>query len=157
MREGKRWLICALLMAGLLLFGTGCPPPNTGKPPDKKKTEKHEAAAPHGGILFAPPGQHDYHGELKVDKAGKTATVYLFDEDVEKAVPTKAEAITLTVKDTPPVQITLKADRQNSDPEGQSSRFSGTHERLGSDLDPEKVEISVMIKGKQYELKVDKD
>jgi hypothetical protein len=155
MSEVKRWLICASLLAGLLLFGTGCPSPNTGKPPDKKMDgDKGEHKPPHGGILYVGGGE-EYHAELMLDKANKKATIYLLDDKPKNPVPIKAETITLTVKDTPPVQITLKADRQEGDPEGQASRFSGTHDRLGSDLNSKKVTISATINGKAYEFELD--
>ena len=49
----------------------------------------------------------------------------------------------------PPLQLTLKPERQENDPEGKSSRFSGTHEALGTEMDF-KGEISGKVGDKPY-------
>jgi hypothetical protein len=140
------------LVAGLLLFGTGCPSTNTAKPPGKPAEEgkKHdEDEAPHGGMLYAAKPGHKLHAELLIDKGSKKATVYILDDKAKKAVPIKAATVTVSVKDTPPVQVVLKADKQEGDPEGQASRFSGTNDRFGSEVKEKQVEISAEIDGKQ--------
>lgn len=142
----------ALLTAALL--AAGCPAKRDASPSAADAGEK-EAPPPHGGIKFAGGG-HKYHAELLLDPAAETATVYLLDGNLKNAVPIKSETITLTVRDTPPVSIPLKADPQKDDPKDASSRFRGAHKKLGEKLDPEKVEISAEIGGKQYHFTEDK-
>jgi hypothetical protein len=146
----------ALLLAMGLLCGCA---PKEGVGPsksDKAKEEESEAPPPHNGKLYAVPG-HKYHAELLVDEGKKEATVYLLDNRVRQYVPTKAEVISLTIKNGTPLQVELKPQRQDTDPKGASSRFAGTHDRLGEKVDYEKIEFMGMIDGKPFTFTLDKE
>jgi hypothetical protein len=152
MTNWVRWLGAGLVVAAALGL-CGCPSGHqhdTGKA--KGGEEEHES--PHGGELFADPG-HKYHAELKVDRAGKQATVWLLDGQAKKNVPTKAKTVTVSVKDAATVQIVLEPKPEDKDPAGSASRFVGTHDRLGEPLDLEKVEIRAEVAGKPYVFKLD--
>lgn len=84
---------------------------------------------PHAGTV-ADWGGGKYHVEFTVDHDKQQATVYILGSDEKTATPIDAESIELSIKD-PEMQVTLKASPQESDPQGKSSRFIGTHERLG--------------------------
>jgi hypothetical protein len=146
------WL-ALLAAASILAFGCS---PREGSAPKKDGTMPDEDPPPLGGKLFAVPG-HKYHGELVIVEKDRRAALYLYDKQVRNLVPTKTESLVLTIKNGTPVQITLKADRQETDPKDAASRFSGAHERLGTPVDIDKVEISGLIEGKSYVFTPDKD
>jgi hypothetical protein len=152
-----RILVLPLIIAAFT-FALGCDSPKDAgkKKSQTKESESHTEHAPHKGKLFADEGDR-HHAELLLDKAGKKATVYLLDSKVKEPVCVAEKSINLNVAETPPVQIELKADAQTSDPAGTASRFSGTHDRFGTDLDLDKVEIEVKINGKSHVFKLDKD
>jgi hypothetical protein len=123
----------AILFAALLL-SAGC----SGKGDDHKdhKDDDHDdhGPGPHGGVVVEWGSKHEYHPEVTVDRKTKKATVYVLGKDAKKARPIAAESITLILTSvTPPLQIALKADRQEGDPEGSASRFSGNHDKLGEE------------------------
>jgi hypothetical protein len=155
---GMNRLGCGVVAGAVLVLACGCPPGNPGPTnrPGATPAVGGEEPPPHGGTLFAEPG-HKHHAELKIDKDAKTATVYLFDAKVKNGSPTSAPAITLTIKNGGAVQVPLKAERQDGDPAGKSSRFVGTHDKLAGDLDMDKVEISAEVDGKPYVFTLDKD
>ena len=156
----KWWNWYVALLAVALLGTAGCPSTkDSGQKAakrDQKKDASHAEQAPHGGTLFADEGDK-HHAELVLDKAGKKATVYLLDGKVKNAVPIGEKTITVNIADNPPVQITLQAEPQKEDKTDTASRFSGIHDRLGNDLDMDKVEIEAKINGKPFVFKVDKD
>lgn len=84
---------------------------------------------PHEGTV-ADWGGGKYHVEFTVDHDKQQATVYILGSDEKTATPIDAESIELSIKD-PEMQVTLKASPQEGDPQGKSSRFIGTHEKLG--------------------------
>jgi hypothetical protein len=84
---------------------------------------------PHDGTV-ADWGGGKYHVEFTVDHDKKQATVYILGSDEKTATPIDAKSIELSIKD-PEMQVTLQASPQKGDPEGKSSRFIGTHEKLG--------------------------
>lgn len=86
-------------------------------------------AGPHGGTI-ADWGGGTYHVEFTVDHDKQQATVYVLGSDEKTATPIDAESIELAISD-PEMQVTLTAQPQEGDPEGKSSRFVGTHEKLG--------------------------
>jgi hypothetical protein len=103
----------------------------------KDDDHDHEDKGPHDGVIVHWGGaKHDYHPEFTVDHKTKKATVYILGPDAKKLKAIPSESITVTISNVkPPVQITLKADRQENDPEGKSSRFSGTHDALVTEMD----------------------
>lgn len=151
MSDLRRW-VGGLAVAAVLGLALGCTPAptkpgKTGTGPSVKD-DHDEEKAPHGGTLFVAPG-HKFHAELVVDKAGKKATVYLLDGKAKKIVPTKAETITLVLKDGD-VKVPLKAEKVGDDP-----AFVGTHDKLAADLDMKKVEIEAEVDGKPYVFELD--
>lgn len=85
-------------------------------------------AGPHDGTV-ADWGGGKYHVEFTVDHEKQQATVYILGSDEKTPSPIDATSIELSIKD-PEMQVTLQASPQESDPQGKSSRFVGTHEKL---------------------------
>lgn len=109
----------------------------------------HAGKGPNGGVV-AEWGEEEYHVEFTVDHGKKQATVFVLDGTAKKPSAIQAESITLTLSNvTPVLEMVLKADPQADDPKGSSSRFSGTHEQLGKEMDF-KGEISGKIGEKAY-------
>ena len=126
---------------------TGCNQPNsnpnTGSAASDDHGHSHEdehdhdhsveghahGAGPHDGTI-ADWGGGKYHVEFTVDHDSQTATVYVLGTDEKTATPIKAESIELSILD-PEMQIILSPQPQVGDPEGSSSRFVGTNEKLG--------------------------
>jgi len=86
-------------------------------------------AGPHDGTL-ADWGGGKFHVEFTVDHEKKQATVYILGSDEKTPTPIDAESIELSIQD-PEMQVTLQAAPQEGDPQGKTSRFTGTHEKLG--------------------------
>jgi hypothetical protein len=116
--------------------------------PKKPAAHDHPDKGPHGGPLIEW-GEEQYHVEFTVDRAKKRATVYILDGNAKKAAPIAAESVTLTLSKPPAGQITLKAEPQDGDPKGQSSRFSGTDEKLAAESELE-GEISATVGGTPF-------
>jgi hypothetical protein len=155
MRRKALGLFWLAVMLGLAIGCSG----KSGDPKqeDKKGGEQDEGKAPHGGTLFAPgTKQHPYHLELKLEK-DKPTYLYVLDSKVKNAVPITARAIELEIKGDKPQTIQFKADRQQGDSEGESSRFMAPAGKVPAELDLAKVEIHAAIKEKQYHFIVDKD
>jgi hypothetical protein len=156
------WTRCAALLGALALLGAGCSGKSEpAKDADKRAGDKKDAGGkdqegddhpdegPHGGALAE--WDHDrYHAEFTVDHKEKKATVYILDRKAKKAVPIDAQTVTVSLANVkPPAVITLKADPQEDDPKGKSSRFSGTHDALGKEMEFE-GEISGKVGDKPY-------
>jgi hypothetical protein len=142
MASTSRWMGCVLVLMTACLLTAGCTV-GTGKGGAKKrvggpsKAHDHAEQGPHGGAL-AEWGEEKYHAEFTVDHPKKQATVYILDGTAKKPSPIPAETITLTLTNVKPtVQFTLKADPQEGDPKGSSSRFIGTHDQLGVEMEYE--------------------
>ena len=84
---------------------------------------------PHDGTI-ADWGGGKFHVEFTVDHDKQQATVYVLGSDEKTMTAIDAESIELSITD-PEMQVTLQAEPQEGDPEGKSSRFVGTHEKLG--------------------------
>jgi len=84
---------------------------------------------PHKGTV-ADWGGGKYHVEFTVDHEKQQATVYIFGGDEKTPAPIDATSIELSIK-APEMQVTLQASPQEGDTAGKSSRFVGTHEKLG--------------------------
>jgi hypothetical protein len=113
---------------------------------DEHADHDHEDA-PHDGTI-ADWGGGAYHVEFTVDHGAQQATVYILGDDAKTAKPVAVEEIQLNIKN-PSLTATLKASPQESDPEGQSSRFVGNHEGLGVVQEYEGT-ISGVIDGVPY-------
>jgi hypothetical protein len=118
----------------------------------KKPTDPHDHAheGPHGGHVIE---LGDYHAELTHDDNTKSVAVYLLDGDLKNPVASGEPEITinLTVAGESQ-QYKLPAARQESDPEGKSSRFELKDEKLVDawDAPNSKGRLTVSIDGKQY-------
>jgi hypothetical protein len=86
-------------------------------------------AGPHDGTI-ADWGGGKYHVEFTVDHNKTQATVYVLSSDEKTPTPIDADSIELSITD-PQMSVTLQATPQDSDPAGKSSRYIGTHEKLG--------------------------
>ena len=84
---------------------------------------------PHDGTI-ADWGGGKYHVEFTVDHEKQQATVYILGSDEKTSTPIGAETIELSIT-SPEMQVVLNAEPQEGDPDGKSSRFVGTHEKLG--------------------------
>ena len=157
MRSMNRLFSFAAVLTALV-FLTGCPAANRKGPaaPSTKKGDEaaakghdHPEKGPHGGPL-AEWGEEKYHAEVTFDHGKKQATVYILDGEAKKPAPVAAENVTLSLTNVkPPVQVTLKADPQEGDAKGQASRFTGTHDQLGKEMDFE-GEVSGTVAGTPY-------
>ncbi len=137
-----------LMLVPSLLYASGCNPSSTsttesdspasttesgddhgGEGQHGHKEEGHaHGIGPHGGTI-ADWGGGEYHVEFTVDHDQQQATVHVLGGDAETPVPIDADSIELSIGD-PEMLVTLDAAPQGRDPEGQSSRFTGTHEKL---------------------------
>ncbi|QEG39299.1 hypothetical protein [Roseimaritima ulvae] len=139
-----------IVAASCLIASLGCKPsspPTEEAPPQFSAADDHghdhphddstdhsmaghgHGAGPHDGTV-GDWGGGKYHVEFTVDHDQQQATVYVLGSDEKTATPIDAESIELSIVD-PPMQVTLAAQPQEGDPEGESSRFVGTHEKLG--------------------------
>jgi hypothetical protein len=145
----------SLLVISLTLLGCGTNAPNP-KPNEvnhgKEPAHAHPSEGPHHGHLIEL-GKEEYHAELTHDDATHTVTVYLLDGAAKKSVPIEEKELTLNmVVDGKPSQFKLAAMPEDSDPEGQASRFSLSDEGLLEAVESEKAtgRLTVKIKGKSY-------
>ena len=126
-----RYWILTLPLAAVLGCGSVAPAPNEAtSAPRQEAAHDHKEHGPHGGPL-AEWGDHEYHAEFTVDHAERRATVYVFDREVKAPRPVAAERLTVTLKLTPPVALTLLPAPQPGDPAGSASVFTGADEALG--------------------------
>src|SRR5262245_45141705 len=136
-------LACATVFAA-----TGCPEKKPAPTEAPKDEHDHPDIGPHKGAL-AEWGDHDYILEFTVDHDTKEATIYVLDGKAQNAKPIPAKALTLGLKQSPPVTIPLEAKPLGTDPAGEASRFVGKHDALA-----EKKEfagtISGEVAGKKY-------
>jgi hypothetical protein len=146
-------LACAIGLIGLVTFA-GCSNENAKSPTLDTRSDKKGAIAnhehggtPHGGVLVEWGGGV-YHAEFVIDRDKTQATVYVLDGDATKGVPIKADTVFLHIKD-PTFQVGLKPMPQDGDPKDTSSRFVGTHEKLGT-VQEFAGTISVNMNGKPY-------
>ena len=117
------------LLTLLLLGFIGCGKPVPTVDPTKPGVEKpheHGASGPSGGVL-ATWGKEEYHAEFVVDHPTGEATVFILDGTAKKVTAIDAKSITLALKETPPIAVTLNAQPQEGDPAGTSSRYVGKH------------------------------
>ena len=138
----------ALLTIAAMLFFGGCNnadsttaepshPPGTHVHADGTVHANHDDHGhshdnpPHGGTVL-DWGGGKYHLELCVDKEKQQATVYVLGSNVKKDLPIETQSMELALEN-PKMQITLSAEPQDSDPEGESSRFVATHESFAND------------------------
>jgi len=119
---------------------------------EKHDEHVHPTMGPHGGQLIEA-GNEEYHLELIHDEAAHKITVFLLDGTAKRSVTTGTEPITINlVVDGKPVQFSLPAARQNTDPAGTTSRFEVIDESLCEAMDAPKVKgrIRFTVGGKSF-------
>ncbi len=130
----------------------------TELPPDTGSHEEHAhpSEGPHHGDLVEL-GNEEYHAEVVHGEAG-SVTVYILDSAAKVAVPIEAAELMINIShDGKAEQFKLPAERETTDPEGKSSRFSVKDEELASDLDSHDAaaKLVVMIDGKSFSGKIE--
>jgi hypothetical protein len=154
----------ALPIAGLCtLWLSGCgdsastPSKSISDPPPATAAAEHNhpSEGPHHGDLVEL-GNEEFHVEVVHGDAG-SVTIYILDSTAKVAVPIDAVDLAINIShDGKAEQFKLLADREASDPEGKSSRFSIKDEELAKDLDDHDAvaKLVVMIDGKSYSGKI---
>ena len=159
------------LAAGLALTAAafvGCAPEadeapaTTDAPPALDPHAGHDHAAhptegPHGGGLIEL-GDEEYHAELVHDRSPSdggagTVTIYLLDDQADRAAPIDAADLTVVVThDGDRESFKLAADPEAGDPAGKSSRFVSADAELAGRLDHGGGAARLMVKiaGRSY-------
>ncbi len=112
----------------------------------------HPSEGPHHGDLVEL-GDEEYHAEVVHDEAAGMLTVYILDGEAKQQVAIDATEVTINVSHNGAAeQFALAAAPEESDGEGQSSRFASNSEELAAHLDEHGAEpqLVVMIDGKSY-------
>lgn len=102
-------------------------------------------------------GNEEYHAEIVHGEAGNVS-VYMLDSAAKATVPIDAAEVTINIThDGNAEQFKLPADRDASDPDGKSSRFSLKDEELAAELDSADAvaKLAVTIDGKSYSGKIE--
>jgi hypothetical protein len=121
-------LVCFAVLP--LVTGCGKTPAPAPAPQTKSNAGEHgHGAGPHGGAL-TDWGGGAYHVEFTVDHDKKEVTVYIVGSDEKSPAPIKADKIQLVIND-PMTEMDLVAQPLDSEAEGMSSRFVGTHDTIG--------------------------
>lgn len=147
----KRSAITAMLLVG----GIGCSSGDTTTAPATKTSHvraDHPEKGPHQGALIEL-GDEEYHAELVHDEKQDTVTIYILDSAATDAVPIEMDTITIHVRGKGGSQkFPLKADRIDGEPEGTSSRFSSSDEKLHQAIDAKGAEarLQLTINGQSY-------
>lgn len=158
--------LCVPILGLSLISASGCSesgttvPGNTisERPPETAGHDEHAhpSEGPHHGDLVEL-GNEDYHAEVVHGEAG-SVTVYILDSAAKTEVPIDATELMINVShDGKAEQFKLVAERQETDPEGKSSRFSLKDEELAGDLDAAdaSAKLVVTIDGKSYSGKIE--
>jgi hypothetical protein len=106
--------------------------PSAQKTPAAVASEEghHHEDTPHGGTII-DWGGGTYHVEFTVDHDARSATVYILGNDAVTPAPVKADKLLLVIKE-PAFQIDLMPNPQAGETAEGVSRFSGSHEHLGT-------------------------
>ncbi|MCA9088401.1 MAG: hypothetical protein KDA90_07160 [Planctomycetaceae bacterium] len=148
------------LTCGLMLVASGCGPAQPAGSGgaaavdehghDHADAHAHPTEGPHHGDLIEL-GNEEFHAEMVHDAA--SVTIYILDGSARNLVPIDATDVTINAKmGETPRQFKLAASRQESDPEGQSSRFTLADAELAGLIDDEAAapRLSVTINGNAY-------
>jgi hypothetical protein len=139
----------------VLLAGCGSPTAPTKAPPSAAHEEhahEHPSHGPHEGELIEL-GKEEFHLEMTHDDATHTVALYVLDGAAKAAVPIDATELMLNlVVDSKPVAYKLPAKRQSADPEGKSSCFELSDEKLCTALDAKGTtgRVNLTINEKPY-------
>ncbi len=158
--------LCVPILGLSLISASGCSESGTTGsgntiselPPEAGGHEEHAhpSEGPHHGDLVEL-GNEDYHAEVVHGEVG-SVTVYILDSTAKAEVPIDAIELMINVlHDGKAEQFKLVAERQETDPEGKSSRFSLKDEELAGDLDATDAtaKLVVTIDGKSYSGKIE--
>lgn len=158
--------LCVPILGLSLISASGCSesgttvPGNTISelPPETGGHDEHAhpSEGPHHGDLVEL-GNEDYHAEVVHGEAG-SVTAYILDSAAKASVPIDATELMINAShDGKAEQFKLVAERQETDPEGKSSRFSLKDEELAGDLDSAdaSAKLVVTIDGKSYSGKIE--
>lgn len=159
-------MLTVLLLSGVLSGCNGAPSPSTSAPPPAAHSDEHDhghehahaSEGPHHGELIEL-GNEDYHAEMVHGDAGEI-TVYILDSAAKNPVPIEATEITINLSHAGEAeQFALTAAPQDSDPAGQSSRFTLQDEHLAKDLDDHDTtaKLVLTIAGQQFNGKIEHD
>ncbi|MGD9853657.1 MAG: hypothetical protein AB7U20_01780 [Planctomycetaceae bacterium] len=142
-----------LVMSGCGGGGGGDYAPVTAKDVEHAESHVHDHdhhahAAPHGGHLIEL-GEHQYNAEIVLEAEAGRLVVYVLDAHAENAFPVPLEQIEFSVEGGAP--ITLTAEPQDGEPEGQSSRFvaAGAAVTFG-DIEELHGSLKIEINGSSY-------
>lgn len=145
----KRCVLASLFLLTLTALNTtGC---DRGKPQNAGKEKDPPPAKNEDGWLFHEPNEN-YHIRLLVDATAKKATAKIFDGSAQELRPIATDTITLNFKGAKE-QIVLKGE---GDKGKKRAVFIGVHDRFGDKIDPEKVEMTAEIEGKNYNFMLDR-
>lgn len=129
----RHWSLCAAVLA---LSVSGCESKSAtrqfGEADDVTNTAPPEAHAhpehgPNGGHVVVL-GDHAFHAELVFDSTSRDVTVHLLEHDMATATPVADATLTLNLEGAEPVSF--EASPGEGDPEGQSSTFVLSGEKL---------------------------
>jgi len=122
-------LVC--LSSPLVIAGCGSTTPQAEKKPNTAAPAEHagHGAGPHEGTV-TDWGGGKYHVEFTVDHGKKEATVYILGSDEKTPSPVKAMNVVLAINE-PAFEVELMPQPLETETEGGSSRFVGTHDNLG--------------------------
>jgi hypothetical protein len=146
-------IVIGLLILDLAAF-TGCNNQHSNTPKGGDKAVKKEGdddydhdhgPGPHNGTIIE---FGKWHGEFTVNHKTKEAIVYILKADAKTAAPLQIDKPLLSIKN-PQFQVELKAQPQEGDPAGKSSRFVGKDENFGKEKEFEGT-LSGMVNGKPY-------
>lgn len=152
---------CLSLVVAAGLAACGCSKPQEFKTfspaDDVTNTEPahdhhHHDLGPHGGHVVEL-GEEEYHAEVVLDEATRKLTVYLFGADGTTPHAIAEPSLTVNLKvGEQPAALTLTAEAQDGEAEGQSSQFvlaEGLPEAI-KDAEDLHGEVVVTIAAKQY-------
>lgn len=135
------WKTLAAFVLGLgLIWSAGCGnKPEPTKPEEKKEKEKEKthgddedhAPGPHGGLVFHI-ANGKWHGELKVDHAKKTATLWILGDDEKTSAPIKTDKVRLVVS-SPAPKIEVDLLPTDADKDGKASAFTGSNDGFAAE------------------------
>lgn len=119
---------------------------------EAKDKHDHPEDGPHKGQLIEL-GAEEYHLEVTHDEASHTITFYLLDNKAKNAVSTADLDLVLNLKvNSKPAQYIVPAAPQESDPQGESSRYALSNEELHEALEAPTTtgRITLQVAGKSY-------
>lgn len=150
-----RNLSSCLLFTALLIGCAGGDDYETVTSEDADRAEAHvdehhhSHEAPHGGHLIEL-GDHKYNAEVVLEAEPKQLVVFILDAHAENAVAIDAQTLSLSLDGAE--TISLEAQPQEGDANGQSSRFVAAGDAVEGigDLDDLHGSITVPIRGTEY-------